>query len=81
MTKVSLNERIWFGKHKGTRVKDILDKDPKHLNDLLKNGISLDDDCEKYLKTRGNNPWDRSRQSKYRSPGIYTSFDYNDHNT
>jgi hypothetical protein len=49
--KANLNEKIWFGKHKGSRIRDIISNDPKYIKKILKEGsLFLNKEAEIYLK-------------------------------
>jgi len=53
MKEVRLNDKFWFGKHKGARVSDVIKKDPTWLNKILKeNKIKLDDKSKIYYEER-----------------------------
>jgi len=44
MKEVRLNDKFWFGKHKGARVSDIIKHDPNFIQKIVKEGkIKLDD--------------------------------------
>ena len=53
MKEVRLNDRLWFGKHKGARISDVIKKDPTWLNKILKeNKIKLDEKSKIFYEER-----------------------------
>jgi hypothetical protein len=50
---LKLNEKIWFGKYKGYRLFEIIDKNPKYISKLIEEyNVNLSDDVLSYLKKR-----------------------------
>jgi len=47
MKEVRLNDKLWFGKHKDTRISDIIKADPSFIQKLVKEGkIKLNEKCQ-----------------------------------
>jgi hypothetical protein len=51
---IYLNEKIWFGKYKGKRLKEIIDNDISYVKKLLKENksISLDNESINYINIK-----------------------------
>ncbi len=51
--EIQLNEKLWFSKHKGHRVKDIIDNDIKEFEKILNdyNHTSFSDEVIKYYRS------------------------------
>jgi len=53
MKEVRFNDRLWFGKHKGARVSDLIKGDPNYIQKLMKEGaITLDAKSKNYFEER-----------------------------
>ena len=62
MKEVRFNDRMWFGKHKGNRICDIINHDPKFIQKLLKEDkIKLDKKITKFLEEKFNPQMTNSR--------------------
>ncbi len=53
MKEVRFNDKLWFGKHKGARVSDLIKGDPNYIQKLIKEGaITLDTKSKNYFEER-----------------------------
>lgn len=86
MKKVRYNDKLWFGKHSGNRVCELIKGDPVYIQKIIKEGvITLDDKSQKYFdeimggggRSRPRNPFDEDRvvreviQREYVTCGIF----------
>jgi hypothetical protein len=58
MKLVRTNDRFWFGKHKGSRVIEIIKGDPNYIQKIVKEGIiKLDEKSSHYFESKyGSTP-------------------------
>jgi hypothetical protein len=57
MKEVRLNDKMWFGKYKGTRINDIIRTDATFIQKLVKEGkIKLDEKCQYLFDTKYGTP-------------------------
>jgi len=53
--KLELNEKLWFGKYNGQRLRHIIDEYPHYINQMLnEHNVKLSDECNKYISTNSD---------------------------
>ena len=51
MKEVRYNDKMWFGKHKGTRISDLIKLDPDYIQKIINDGvITLDNKGKEYFE-------------------------------
>lgn len=71
MKEVRFNDRLWFGKHSGVRISELIKADPNYIQKLIKEGkIKLDEKSNKAFEDRMGISEAKKNSFRYTQPPV-----------